>query len=266
MKDDDPEKRIRDLEQELGNLRASGPAPSYGAGFASPPRRTPRRWPLLAVLALAVLVPLALLIAWAVNSTRNTPATLNSGAMSAAPITLEHGATFSLGGSGSNDTIACNDSYLTLNANNSTAKVTGHCASLKVAGFNNRVNVDSADVVEVSGYGNTITESACGNGKLVFESYGNAFTAGGHCASFTLSAYGNRVQADSVDTVVATVYGSRVSVTGHCGKVTVSSYDNQVQCDSVDIIEAAGYNNTVTYHTGAPKVTNSGRGNVVKQG
>jgi Protein of unknown function (DUF3060) len=266
MKDDDPEKRIRDLERELGDLRAGGPAPAYDAGFASPARRNRPRWPFLVVVALAVLVPLLVIIAWAVNDTRGTPATLNSGATSAAPITLERGATFSLGGSGSNDTIACNDSYLTLNGNNSTIKVTGHCASLKVGGFNDHVSVDSADVVEVSGYGNTITESDCGKGKLTFQSYGNVLTAGGHCASFTLSAYGNRVQAGSVDAVVAAAYGTRVSVTGHCGKVTVSSYENQVQCDSADIIEAAGYNNTVTYRTGLPKVINSGRGNVVKQG
>lgn len=266
MKDDDPEKRIRELESGFG-----GPAPAsgpfYDAGFTSPPRRTSLRWPVLAALAVAILVPIAMAVLWGINSVRNTAANPNPGATTGAPITLEHGASYSLGGNGANDTIACNDGNLTLNANNSTVNITGHCASLQVSGFDTRVQLENADRIEVSGYGNAITENACNDGKLSFTGYGNTFSTRGHCAGMTLSAYGNRVQADSVDAVVINLYGSRVTVTGHCGTLTVAMYDNQVQCDTVDAVEFAAYsyNNTVTYHTGSPKITKSGRNNNVNQ-
>lgn len=268
MKDDDPEKRIRELESGFGGPMPPTGGPFYDAGFTSPPRRTGLRWPVLAFFVLAILVPIATAVVWGITSVRNTTANLNrGGATSDVPITLEHGATFSLGGNGANDTIACNDGNLTLNANNSTVNVTGHCVSLQLRGFDTHVNVDNADRIEVSGYGNAVTENACNDGKLSFAGYGNTFTTRGHCASLTLSAYGNRVQADSIDGIAITNYGSRVAVTGRCGSLTVSLYDNQVQCDSVDTVEFAGYsyNNTVTYHTGSPKVTKSGRNNNVNQ-
>jgi len=266
MKDDDPEKRIRELESGFGGPPPATGGPFYDTGFTSPPRRTGLRWPLLVAFALAILVPIAMAVVWGINAVRNTAANVNRGGPAGnVPITLEHGATFSLGGNGSNDTIGCNDGSLTLNANNSTVNVTGHCASLKVRGFDNHVNIDKADIIEVSGYGNAITETACNDGKLSLVSYGNTFSTRGHCASLTLSAYGNRVQADSIDGIVITNYDSRVTVTGHCGSVTASLYGNQVQCDSVDTIELTGFNNTVTYHSGSPKITKSGRNNNVNQ-
>ena len=211
MKDDDPEKRIRELESGFGGPAPAAGGPFYDGGFTSPRRRGGVRWPLLAALALAILVPIAIAGVLGINAVRNTAANVNGGgATTGPPITLEHGATFTLGGNGSNDTIACNDGNLTLNANNSTVNVTGHCASLKVRGFDTHVNVDNADLIEVSGFGNAITETACNDGKLSFVGYGNTFSTRGHCASLTLSAYGNRVQADSVDGIVITNYGSRV--------------------------------------------------------
>jgi Protein of unknown function (DUF3060) len=269
VNDDDPEKRIRELERGLADATQVAHAPIYHAGFATPPRRIRPRLPYLAIgaVALAIVLPIAMAIVWGVNRVRNSPANVNGGGTTAAaPITLEHGGTFTLGGNGSTDTIACNDGNLTLNSNNSTVNVTGHCASLKLSGFNNHLNIDSADAIEVSGFGNTITETACNDGKLIFSGYNTTLTASGHCAILTLSSYGNRVKVDAVDTVVVSNFSNRLSVAGHGKSLTVSAYDNQVQFDSVDTIVVSGYNNTVTFHTGSPKVTQAGRNNTVKKG
>ncbi len=104
------------------------------------------------------------------------------------------------------------------------------------------------------------------DGKLTLSSYNNALSVGGHCASLTVASYGNRVQADSIDTIAVNNYGNRFTVTGHCGSLKVSAFDNQVQVDSVDTVDVSGYNDTVTYHSGSPKVTQSGYAIVVKQG
>jgi hypothetical protein len=68
--------------------------------------------------------------------------------------------------------------------------------------------------------------------------------------SSTVSSYGNRVQADSIDINTVNNYGNRFSVTGHCGSLKVSAYHNQVQVDGVDTVDVSGYSNTVTYHSG----------------
>jgi len=56
-----------------------------------------------------------------------------------------------------------------------------------------------------------------------------------------------------------------VTITGHCATVTVSGMQNQVTLDTSDQINASGMNNVVTYHAGSPDVTNAGS-NVVQQG
>ncbi|CAM4373493.1 hypothetical protein MB901379_00473 [Mycobacterium basiliense] len=57
-----------------------------------------------------------------------------------------------------------------------------------------------------------------------------------------------------------------VVISGHCTSLTVSGFDNNVTVDSADIIDASGLNNEVTYHSGSPKVSKSGSGNQVGQG
>jgi hypothetical protein len=67
---------------------------------------------------------------------------------------------------------------------------------------------------------------------------------------------------------VVTVSGinNTIVITGHCVSVTVSGMKNKVTVDSSDTIEASGMNNHVTFHSGAPKVSKSGVDNVVEQG
>ena len=56
-----------------------------------------------------------------------------------------------------------------------------------------------------------------------------------------------------------------VTITGHCVNVTVSGMQNHVILDTSDQINASGFDNVVTYHSGSPDI-NSGGSNVVQQG
>jgi hypothetical protein len=57
-----------------------------------------------------------------------------------------------------------------------------------------------------------------------------------------------------------------VTITGHCTSVDVSGMQNHVTLDTSDSIVASGFNNVITYHTGNPNVDNSGGSNDVHQG
>lgn len=259
--DDDPEKRIRELERGLSDVTPAAPAWGYDPGFAAPARRASVRWSFV-VVGLATLVPIAVAIAGVSHVWTN----MVGGNVGGGPITVARGGTLGVGGNGQNETIACNEGSLTLSANNSTIKVVGHCASLKMSGFDSHVSVENADAVEVSGFDNAVTETGCSDGKLTVSGYNNALSVGGHCASLTVSSYSNRVQADSIDIIAVNNYGNRFTVTGHCGSLKVSAYDNQLHVDSIDTVDVSGYSNRVTYHSGSPKITQSGYDIVVKQG
>ena len=56
-----------------------------------------------------------------------------------------------------------------------------------------------------------------------------------------------------------------VTITGHCTDVTVSGMQNKVTLDTSDQINASGFDNVVTYHSGSPDINNAGN-NVVQQG
>lgn len=45
-----------------------------------------------------------------------------------------------------------------------------------------------------------------------------------------------------------------VTITGHCAVITVSGVDNNITVDAADKIGVSGFNNTVTYHGGAPQI------------
>ena len=51
----------------------------------------------------------------------------------------------------------CSDGKLTLSGYSNTLSVGGHCGGLTVSAYNNQVQVDSADTVDVLGYSNTVT-------------------------------------------------------------------------------------------------------------
>jgi hypothetical protein len=269
MKDDDPEKRIRELESGLAGPTAFSGGSQYDPGFAPARPRVSLggRFLAVAVILASLVVAVAVGLHLLISGVRSMSGGGNGGGSgAAAPITLPQGGALTAGGNGTSDTYGCNDGNLTVSANNSTIKVSGHCASLKISGFDNHLNVDNADTVEVSGFNNTVTENACNGGKLTFSGYGNVLTVGGHCGSLTVSNYGNRVQLGDVDIIAISNYSNIITVTGHCRNLTVSAYDNQVQIDTADTIDVSGFNNTVTYHSGSPKVHKSGNNITVKQG
>jgi hypothetical protein len=59
---------------------------------------------------------------------------------------------------------------------------------------------------------------------------------------------------------------NKVVITGHCASLTVAGMQNTITVDAADTIDASGLNNQVTYHSGSPKISKSGDGNVVEQG
>jgi hypothetical protein len=56
-----------------------------------------------------------------------------------------------------------------------------------------------------------------------------------------------------------------VTITGHCTTVTVSGMQNKVTLETSDQISASGVNNVITYHSGSPDINNAGN-NTVQQG
>jgi hypothetical protein len=221
MKDDDPEKRILELDGGLADVTR---------GF-QPPRRKSRSSLVAAVVVLGFLAPtigsLAVFVATS-DEGRSTPGATDS---STDPSGVPPGGELRVGGIAETKTIACNDGKLTLDGQSTDYSITGHCASLTVAGYNNHVTVDSAYALESTGHGNGVTVLACNNGNLKLSSYGIKF-----------------------------------DVTGHCASVAISSFGNNVSVESVDRINVSGDSNVVTYHSPAPKITDSGHLNNIHQG
>jgi hypothetical protein len=204
MKNDDPEKRIRDLEREL--------ADSYHPGSAR--RRLPVPvWYFVVpvVILVAVAVPLVYL------------ARQGGGNGGAGTITVPPGSAVNVGGHGDSQTIVCTDGELTLPGFNSTYLVTGHCTGLTLSGFDDRVTVDSADTVKITSYGNHVD---IGSAQTVqVGNYGNTVSVSGHVASLDVSLYNNRVHVESADTINISGYSNTVTYHSGTPKITQSGYD-----------------------------------------
>ncbi|BBX98582.1 DUF3060 domain-containing protein [Mycobacterium lacus] len=76
----------------------------------------------------------------------------------------------------------------------------------------------------------------------------------------------NRTIACNDNDVTVSGMSNTIVITGHCVSLTVSGLGNTITIDAVDTIDASGLDNQVTYHSGSPKVSKSGDGNVVQQG
>ena len=86
---------------------------------------------------------------------------------------------------------------------------------------------------------------------------GGQLSVAGMGQNKTLECNDNRVSISGVS--------NTVTITGHCTTVTVSGMQNKVTLDTSDQISASGLDNVVTYHSGSPDINNSGN-NVVQQG
>ncbi len=72
------------------------------------------------------------------------------------------------------------------------------------------------------------------------------------------------VECDDSEINVSGV-NNTVTIIGHCAMVNVSGVDNQVVLDSADAISASGFDNRVIYHFGEPEINVSSR-NVIERG
>lgn len=86
-------------------------------------------------------------------------------------------------------------------------------------------------------------------------------------SSVTIAGNGEtKTIACNDSTVIISGYSNAYTISGHCSSLTVSGKDNAVVVEAADTIDAGGIDNKVTYHSGTPNVEYSGIGNVVQQG
>jgi hypothetical protein len=76
----------------------------------------------------------------------------------------------------------------------------------------------------------------------------------------------NRTVVCNQNTVSISGVSNTVVITGHCTRLSVSGVQNKVTVEGVDSIEESGFNNEVTYHKGFPQIDQSGQGNVAHRG
>jgi hypothetical protein len=231
---DDPEKRIQDLERplaeaarasELGDAPQGGhayppPPPGavppppppmyggYGGPYAGPPPKPPsgnRMWWILGtIIVIGVLALAGGIAAFAAHQLSGVRSIINSSGVTTTPVTTSPRTTTRTPRSSTSATPSSGPSTLPLPPQG---------APLDVSGINENQTIACNDnVVTVSGISNTIV------------------------------------------------------ITGHCASLTVSGMKNSVTVDAADTIDASGLNNQVTFHSGAPKISKSGVDNVVAQG
>jgi hypothetical protein len=58
---------------------------------------------------------------------------------------------------------------------------------------------------------------------------------------------------------------NEVVITGHCASLTISGVRNKVTAEAAESIQASGFNNEITYLTGTPHIDTSGQGNLVQK-
>ncbi len=93
--------------------------------------------------------------------------------------------------------------------------------------------------------------------KVAVAPAGGQYSVSGVDENETIECNGANISVSGVN--------NTVTLLGHCLSVTVSGVENQVTIDSVDQIGASGFDNQVTYHSGDPEVNVTSR-NTVTQG
>jgi Protein of unknown function (DUF3060) len=87
---------------------------------------------------------------------------------------------------------------------------------------------------------------------------GDNITVSGISEMRTIACNGGSVSVSGIT--------NNVVITGHCARVIVSGIQNQITVDAAETIQASGSENQITYHTGSPTIGNSGIGNLVHKG
>jgi hypothetical protein len=150
MDADDPEQYIRDLERGVSQTPEAEafPASPHPPGTGSRPalagfRQRRRAWALIfACVAAIMLVGVFLEFGGFDFANPFGPTTVQGNLI--------------MEGSGSTDTIACNDGDLKLDGDNNKYTVTGHCRRLEVFGSANHVTVESSDTISAFGDDNAM--------------------------------------------------------------------------------------------------------------
>ncbi|MFV9634374.1 DUF3060 domain-containing protein [Mycobacterium neumannii] len=93
--------------------------------------------------------------------------------------------------------------------------------------------------------------------KVAVAPAGGQYSVSGVDENETIECNGSNITISGVN--------NTVTLLGHCLSVTVSGVENQVTIDSVDRIGASGFDNQVIYHSGDPEVNVSSR-NIVTRG
>jgi hypothetical protein len=186
---DDPEARIRELERPLTN-QASTSELSVSHGYASPPPvadaisfgttrpRTTGRvwWIVIAVFLLGMVGMVVGIMVYVGNVFSSSTGSFGrpsmyggDGSFTATPSdrpgtsvrpsasSAPHGGRLSIAGVGKNETIECNDSFVSVSGMSNTVVLNGHCADITVSGVQNVVTVDTADTITASGVENQVT-------------------------------------------------------------------------------------------------------------
>jgi hypothetical protein len=78
----------------------------------------------------------------------------------------------------------------------------------------------------------------------------------------------NKTQTVTCNANAVNVSGisNKVVIKGLCKSLHVSGVQNVITIDAVGIIEVSGFSNQITYHGGSPSIAKSGDGNVVQKG
>jgi len=87
---------------------------------------------------------------------------------------------------------------------------------------------------------------------------GGELSANGINENQTLTCNDSKVRVSGIS--------NKIVIKGHCASLDVSGVQNVVTVDAVDSIEVSGFTNQITYHGGSPNIDNSGEQNVAKQG
>ena len=194
---DDPEARIRALEQpladtaratELGTTGYSAPneaylppplppqtqgpyqPPGYGAPWSPPPRKSSAGIPwVIFAIAAAVFMAVAGAVGFFImqSSTSSIPSfpgvTIPSisvpsmPSVPSQPTAAAPGEQLSVSGMGENRTLECNENPVTVSGMGNTVTITGHCTTVTVSGMQNKVTLESSNQINASGVNNVVT-------------------------------------------------------------------------------------------------------------
>lgn len=208
--DDDPEKRIRDLERPLANQAQTSELGTAGRfDYWAPPPPPPGYhhpssapsgmrigWIILALLIVGLFLGGGVIV-WTNLANRSSPgipsisggggtfttatttATRTSRSTATPPSspaatmsTPAPGGNVSVAGVNQNKRIACDDTVVTISGMNNTVAITGHCTQVQVSGMNNVVTVDDTEAIDASGMDNKITYRA-GSPTINKSGFGN---------------------------------------------------------------------------------------------